>query len=323
MVKKNDVIEEKVVDFALPESSGVIKQGGLVIFVPGALPGEKCQVKIRKIKRNYALGELLSTDCSSPFRIEPFCPHFGEGCGGCSLQYIDYPFQREIKEKNAREVLSRVGQVDWEKVDYQGMLPSPRFLEYRNKMEFNFGQRGEELSLGLRPRGRFWDLIDLKTCFLMKKSLTEEVLDFFRFYGRKHHLSGYDPVSKKGFLRNLLVRYSETQDQLLLGLSTTSGELPHIEELTRQLKKQFTNLIGFSQIINNSPASALLFEQKKLWYGEDHFFEKIGSINYRVSLESFFQVNTAGCLTLYSQAKELACIQSDETVLDLACVKVK
>ncbi|HXL02713.1 MAG TPA: 23S rRNA (uracil(1939)-C(5))-methyltransferase RlmD [Candidatus Atribacteria bacterium] len=315
---KGQIIEGKVVDFALPEGQGVLKEGGWVIFVPGVLIDEVCRVKITKLKRNYALGEAIEILEPSPSRMEPLCPHFGEGCGGCRFQFMAYEEQIKVKERNARQTLEKVGGISWEEVDYEGFTPSLSPWEYRNKMEFNFGEKEGELVLGLRPRGRYWDLIDLKTCYLMKKDLTQALLQLFRDYGKSSSLSGYDPRKKEGVLRNLLVRYSSSQE-LLVGLSTTGIDLPREEDLVGELRKNFPFLEGLIHIINNSPASALIFEDKRILWGKDHFFERVGTINYKVSLESFFQVNRFLSLALYEKAARYASLNGGETVLDLYC----
>ncbi|MGC8777450.1 MAG: 23S rRNA (uracil(1939)-C(5))-methyltransferase RlmD, partial [Candidatus Caldatribacteriaceae bacterium] len=316
-MKKGDVIEGEVVDFALPESHGVIKKDGLVIFAPGALPRERCRVKLWKVKPNYALGEVVEVLETSPFRQEPRCPHFLEGCGGCRLQTVDYGEQVRIKEVHALSTLERVGQVSLEAIAYEGFIPAPSPFEYRNKMEFNFGEQEGKLLLGLRPRNRYWDLVDLKVCYLMKEGLIRRMLDFFRQYGQRAGLSGYDPVKKEGVLRSLLLRSSRGYKEVLVGLSTTSETLPQEEEMTRALREIFPEVQGLVHITNTSPASALIFEKKRVLWGRDHLFERIGSVTYKVSMESFFQINSDLCEVLYSRVETYANLHHREVVLDL------
>ena len=162
MLKKGDVIEGIVETFALPDCVGVIRHQNWVVFVPGVLPGEKCRVTIRKVKRNFLQGELEEFIEKSPARIEPICPHFKMGCGGCSLQFADYAEQVSIKEKNALNTIEKIGKVDLSSIDYEGFLPSVLSLGYRNKMEFNFGNQDGKLICGLRPKGKYWILLIYK-----------------------------------------------------------------------------------------------------------------------------------------------------------------
>lgn len=317
---KGEIFEGEVIDFALPESQGVLKRNGFVVFVRGVIPGDLCRVRIIKVKNNFALGELLEVIEPAEGRVEPACPHFKEGCGGCSLQFVSYPQQLALKEKSAFDTLQRVGKVDREKVDYEGFFPSPKVFGYRNKMEFNFGPSREGgVVLGLHPKKRYWKVLDLKVCYLMDRENTTKLLDFFRDFAARNQLSGYDSVRKEGFLRNLLVRRSESEKEFILGLASREGEIPGVEELVRELKSLVPSVQGLVHIINNSPASALIFERKRLLFGRDFFYERIGSIRYKVSIESFFQVNSSGCYLLYEKVKEYAQLDRRKTVLDLYC----
>jgi 23S rRNA (uracil1939-C5)-methyltransferase len=316
-LKRDDVIEGEVVDFALPESQGVIKKDGLVIFVPGVFPGEKCRVKLWKVKPSYALGEMVEILEPSPFRQKPRCPHFEEGCGGCRLQALHYQEQVRIKEMNALSTLERIGRISLHTVSYEGFIPAPSPFEYRNKMEFNFGEREGRLLLGLRPLKRYWDLVDLKVCHLMKSDLVAGILDFFRRYGSDAGLPGYDPVKKQGVLRSLLLRSAQGYKEVVVGLATTGDSLPEEQEMAKRLRETFSNLQGLVHITNTSLASALIFEKKRTIWGRNHLFEKVGDLTYKVSIESFFQVNPDLCEVLYSRARVYADLNRQEVVLDL------
>lgn len=320
MVRKGDIIEGPIVDFALPECHGVLKKDGFVVFVPLVLKDEFCRVEVEKVKRSFALGKALEVLEVSPYRVTPPCPHFSEGCGGCQLQFIEYGEQVRLKREHALSILERIGKVDLGRVLFEEFTPSPQPFEYRNKMEFTFGERNGELVLGLRPANRYWDVVDLRTCLLMERELVERILSFFRDYGRRHGIPGYDPVQKTGVLRNLLVRRSGTTCDLLLGLATTTFELPEEDRLVGALRELFPELRGFVHIINDSPASALVFERKRVLWGEPYLFERVGKLLFRVSIESFFQVHSLLCGTLYEKVREyLLASGPPSTVLDLYC----
>ncbi|NLJ50433.1 MAG: 23S rRNA (uracil(1939)-C(5))-methyltransferase RlmD [Candidatus Atribacteria bacterium] len=317
MLKKGDVIEGVVEAFALPDCVGVIRHQNWVIFVPGVLPGEKCRVSIRKVKRNFLQGELNEFIHKSPARVDAVCSHFQMGCGGCSLQFMNYAEQISIKEKNALTTIEKIGKVDLSSIDYGGFISSVQCLSYRNKMEFNFGNKDGKLICGLRPKGKYWDLIDLQTCYLMNSQTVTGLLDFFRSYGNRYGLKGYDPVRKDGFLRNLLIRYNHSLDQYLIGLSTIKGDLPGVREMVKDLTHNFPNISGLVQIINNSLANALLFEQKILLYGSDYYIETIGSTRYKVSIDSFSQVNIHTGELLYPIIDDYVDLKPTESLFDL------
>ncbi len=312
-----EVFEARAVDFALPECVAVFRREGKIVFVPQVAPGEHCRVLIKGRKRSFFLGEPLQILEHSLFRVPPPCPHFMQGCGGCSLQYLEYGEQVRIKEKHAQQVLSRLGGEDCKKVHIEHMAPSPRSYEYRNKMEFNFGDKEGSLVLGLRPKNRWWDLVDISSCFLMKQELVSKLLNFFRRWGREASLSGYDPKRKEGLLRNLLIRYSESENAVMIGVGSTQQSLPDEEGMLHSLRRIEPRLTGLVIIQNRSPAGALLFEKTRTIWGNDYFFENVGNIRYTVSLSSFFQVNTAANQLVYEKAMELASPLPHEQLLDL------
>lgn len=320
MVCKGDVIEGKVLDFALPECHGVLKKNSFVIFVPLVLKDELCRVEITKVKKSFAFGRTLEVLEESPYRVTPPCPHFHEGCGGCQLQFIAYDEQVRLKKEHALSVLERIGRIDLRGVLFEDFTPSSQPLGYRNKMEFTFGEKNGELLLGLRPANRFWDVVDLRTCLLLRQDLAEQLLSVFREYGKRYSIPGYDPVQKTGVLRNLLVRYSGTTGDLLLGLATTRFELPEKDYLVGTLRELFPELRGFIHIVNDSPANALIFEEKRVLWGEPYLFERIDNLTFRVSVESFFQVHSILCGALYRKVREYLLMSGPVSlVLDLYC----
>ncbi len=314
-----DVFEDKAIDYALPDCVGVFRREGKVIFVPKVARGELCRVIITRRKRSFFIGEALNIKEQSPYRVHPPCPHFVEGCGGCSLQYLDYAEQLRIKENHAHEVLGRVGGVDLRDVSVESIIPSPHFYEYRNKMEFNFGDKGGSLVLGLRPKNRWWDLVDISSCMLMREELVSKLTTFFREWGRKTSLSGYDPKRKEGVLRNLLIRFSENDNTVMVGISSVLESLPGEEELLQSLRCIESRLSGLVAIQQQSSAGALLFEKTRTLWGKDYFYDNVGNIRYKVSLPSFFQVNTEATHIVYEKVLEMASPGPNENMLDLYC----
>ncbi|HSV31980.1 MAG TPA: 23S rRNA (uracil(1939)-C(5))-methyltransferase RlmD [Atribacteraceae bacterium] len=313
------VLEGDVIGFVLPEAYGVIHWDSRIVFVDGVLPGETARVEVIKKKKNVFLGKVLELLRTSPHRIDPPCMHYRSGCGGCSMQEIAYSEQIRIKERYAWETMHRIGQVDWGAIAYDGFTPSPLSIEYRNKMEFSFGSSGKDLRLGLRPRGRWWEVVDLTTCLLMKPDLVGRILHVFREYGRRHSISGYDPVRKEGILRNVLVRYSAKKNAVLIGLFTTPFELPERRELVARVQSEIPEMIGLVHITSQSPADALVYDRTEVLWGEDWFTENIGHIDYRVSLANFFQVNAAANHLVYERAKSMANPTDGDWLFDLYC----
>ncbi len=140
-----------ITDIALPNDYGVAKKDGLVIFIPGAVIGDRVTVKIGRENKRFAYGQITRIDVPSPYRIPPACPYFGS-CGGCTLQQLQYDKQLEIKQRYLLENLSRIGGIRLESIETFPVKPSPELYFYRNKLELSFGERNGEVILGLRER---------------------------------------------------------------------------------------------------------------------------------------------------------------------------
>ncbi len=140
-----------ITDIALPNDYGVAKKDGLVIFIPGAVIGDRVTVKIGRENKRFAYGQITRIDVPSPHRIPPACPYFGS-CGGCTLQQLQYDKQLEIKQRYLLENLSRIGGIRLESIETFPVKPSPELYFYRNKLELSFGERNGEVILGLRER---------------------------------------------------------------------------------------------------------------------------------------------------------------------------
>ena len=90
--------------------SGVLKNHGLVIFVPFTAPQDQITVEIKTKKKNFAFGTVHSIDVPGPDRVQPACPYFGT-CGGCQFQHLRYPAQLEIKRRFIQDALQRIAKL--------------------------------------------------------------------------------------------------------------------------------------------------------------------------------------------------------------------
>ena len=146
-----------IIDIALPTDHGVARKDGRVIFVPGAVIGDRVKVALARQQRQFSYGEVTDIETPSPFRVKPECPHFGI-CGGCSLQHLHYNKQLEIKEHFLSENLRRIGGIDVKSTDLLPVRPSPDIYFYRNKLELSFGDKDGENSFRHAGKGVLRDV---------------------------------------------------------------------------------------------------------------------------------------------------------------------
>lgn len=315
MVQKNDIIEVGIESLAYG-GRPVGKLDGLVVFVDGAVPGDRVKARIIKKKRDYA--EALTDEVleSSPHRTEPRCPHFGQ-CGGCAMQHIEYDEQLRQKAEQVGQVLARVGKQKELVID--PICPSPVIWRYRNKMDFTFGVGKEgEVVLGMHRRGRFASIVDIEHCWLQPESF-DRVLEVVRGFARRSGRPAYDTRSHKGFWRHLILRHSVAEDRLLAVLITATGEFPDIQNLVDELVTADVGLAGFVWATNDSVADVASCQVKRYEWGEPVLREKLGELEFRVSPMSFFQVNTRATEGLYTCVAEFAEGNSAVALLDAYC----
>ena len=247
--------------------------------------------------------------------MEAVCPHFGL-CGGCTYLSLPYPEQLKLKEEQVRRLMWEVKSLG-DRFDeiWEGIEPSPLPLEYRNKMEFSFGDmsKGGELELGLHKSGSFYDVLSVGNCRIVDgdfRDILRETLSYFR--GKD--TSYYHKHTHTGYLRHLLVRKGYRTGEILVDIITSSQtpsptictEYGLLEDwrdalLSLKLKGKIT---GILHTVNDSVSDAVKNEGTKLLYGRDHFFEELLGLRFRISPFSFFQTNSLAAEVLYQKARE-------------------
>ena len=224
-MKKGQIIEGMVERVDFP-NKGIVNTAEGICTVKNVLPGQKITLMVQKNRNKKAEGRVLSVDQKSPLEIVSPCPHFGE-CGGCTYISLPYEEQLAIKETQVKKLLDSVldrQEEDWE---FQGIKGSPEQYEYRNKMEFSFGDAYKDgpLSLGMHKRGSFYDIVSVSDCQIVDEDyrkilvMTQEHFKDCSFYHRLRH---------EGFLRHLLVRKAKKTGQILVALVTTSEGIPDV-----------------------------------------------------------------------------------------------
>ena len=224
-MKKGQIIEGMVERVDFP-NKGIVNTAEGICTVKNVLPGQKITLMVQKNRNKKAEGRALSVDQKSPLEIVSPCPHFGE-CGGCTYISLPYEEQLAIKEAQVKKLLDSVldrQEEDWE---FQGIKGSPEQYEYRNKMEFSFGDAYKDgpLSLGMHKRGSFYDIVSVSDCQIVDEDyrkilvMTQEHFKDCSFYHRLRH---------EGFLRHLLVRKAKKTGQILVALVTTSEGIPDV-----------------------------------------------------------------------------------------------
>jgi 23S rRNA (uracil1939-C5)-methyltransferase len=279
---------------------GIARRNGYVVFVSGALPGDRVRAEVTKAKRGYAEAKTLEIVRESPDRVPDRCDHGGEPCPGAPWQGLEYSEQLRHKQTQVEDSLTRLGGL--EGFDLEPIEPAAEQWRYRNKLEYSFGERDGEVVLGFHPRGRWDEVVDAEDCLLASERNNQERNEL-RSWARAEGLPAYDPRSGEGVLRNLVVREGRRTGQLQTRLVTSRAEIPRPP-------------VDLHTIVDG-PGSTTDGETGAL--GAEYLTEELCGLRFRISPRAFFQTNTEMAERLYGIAAETAALTGGERLFDLFC----
>jgi 23S rRNA (uracil1939-C5)-methyltransferase len=314
-VQKGEEVEVGIDSLAYG-GSGVGRVDGFVVFVRGALPGDRVRARVTKVKRGFAEAAAETVLDPSAQRVEAPCRHFGIGkCGGCRFQDLAYDAQIAAKEQQVRDALVRIGRL--EEPPVEPIVPAASLYHYRNKLEYSFstGEDGE-VALGFHRAGRWDQVIDIEEC-LLTTDLGNAIRLAVRDWAREEKLEPYDQATGEGYLRHLVYREGRNTDQVLVVLVTAPGERFETGYLVDVLRR-FPEVRSIHWAINDAPSERTNLPTRLLW-GEEAIEEEISGLRFRVRPNAFLQTNTEMAGRLYGIVRELAELSGSENVYDLYC----
>ncbi|MCM8762316.1 MAG: 23S rRNA (uracil(1939)-C(5))-methyltransferase RlmD [Candidatus Omnitrophica bacterium] len=312
--------EIEITDMAFPENWGVGRNGGMVIFIPDVVLGDRVKVFLTEKKKRFAYGKVKETIKPSPYRTEPLCKHFGV-CGGCVMQNLLYEKQLKIKERYLVNTIGKIAGRDiLEGVKIFPVVPSPDIFYYRNKMEFAFGSGKEGVFIGLRERvspltGYYKNTIPLSECRIFSE-VVNEIFPVFTEFAEDTGMDIYNPYTHQGFFRHLVIREGKNTGELMIAIVTKSGEIPDMTGLADKLPE---NVKSLWWVENNRISDVVAFERKHNLYGNTFITEEIDGLKFKIFPQSFFQPNTKAAGLLYSKIKEELISAKVEYLLGLYC----
>ncbi|NLY19891.1 MAG: 23S rRNA (uracil(1939)-C(5))-methyltransferase RlmD [Tissierellia bacterium] len=310
------VLEDlKIIDSEFPNIGIGKNEEGFPIYVKNALQGQTVKVKLGRKKEDRIEAKLLEVVERSPMEKESQCIHFSE-CGGCTYQRLDYDEELNYKLRQINNLFVH-GEIDHKMSE---IIPSPKYTNYRNKMEYTFGDEYKDgpLSVGLHARGRFHDIVNTSRCEIVHDDfnvIREGIREYFEGIG----VSYYKRRLHEGSLRHLVVRRGEYTKEILLNLVTTSDVDFDMEAFVEYIKSVELEgeVVGIIHTINDSLGDAITPEKVELLYGRDYFYEEILGLRFKISPFSFFQTNTKSAEVLYSKALGFISELDDKIVFDL------
>ena len=333
------LLESVTIEAVAAEGKSLFHWNDMVVFVPFCVPGDVCDVQIRRKKHSFAEGEVVRFVTYSKVRAIPFCEHFGV-CGGCKWQNLPYEEQLKFKQQQVYDQLHRIGKV--ELPDFRPILGSVKTQEYRNKLDFGCANKrwltSEQLkdetlvkdtpAIGFHITGAFDKILPIEKCWLMD-DLQNQIRNEVRDNAVEHELSFFDLRQQVGLLRDVIIRNSASGEWMVIFqfcLSPTpSNEKGSWDDengqkafaLMQHIADKFPQITSL-MYLDNQKCNDTIGDQEILTFkGEDHIFELMEDLKFKVGPKSFYQTNTEQAYHLYSVAREYANLSGNELVYDL------
>ena len=334
------LLENITIEAVAAEGKCITRVDDQVIFVPFCVPGDVVDLQVVKKKHKYCEAKVVRFIKKSDVRQEPMCEHFGI-CGGCKWQNLPYEEQIKAKQKQVEDQLTRIGKI--ELPEFRPIMGSVKTQEYRNKIEFGCSNKrwftAEELAqlpqkeddtvtslkerhaqnaIGFHITGAFDKIYPIKKCWLMD-DLCNEIRNFVFEYADSHDYTFYDLREQHGLLRNMMIRNSNTGEWMLVFQFhyDEEGDEQRALELMQQVADKFPQISSLMYVDNQKGNDTINDLDLILFKGNDHIFELMEDLKFKVGPKSFYQTNTEQAYHLYCVAREFANLTGDELVYDL------
>ena len=308
-------------------------QHPLVLFVPWTVPGDIVDVQIRRKKNSFLEGEAVRFVKYSERRRESLCQHFGI-CGGCKWQMIPYEEQLRMKHKQVSDQLHRIGKIELPEI--QPVLGSVKEFEYRNKVEFSCSNKRwltlDEVksgvkydnmnAVGFHITGAFDKIYPIEKCHLMD-DLQNRLRNFIRDYANENGFSFFDVRGQHGLLRDMMIRNSNSGEWMLLVQfkldheNDYDGDKSRAMAMMEAIHQNFPEITSLLWTDNQKCNDTFGDLPVNVYYGNDHIFELMEDLRFKVGPKSFYQTNTEQALELYKVARSFAELTGEEFVYDL------
>ena len=299
---------------------------GRVIFLSNTVPGDVVDVQTLKKRKAYFEGKAIKFHSYSNKRTQPKCEHFGV-CGGCKWQMLPSEKQLFYKQKEVVNNLKRIGHIELPEVT--PILGSANQYFYRNKMEFSFSDSrwltldeiqsdndlGDKNALGFHIPGMWDKILDIKKCWLQADP-SNAIRNEVKAFAVKHGLEFFNTRNQTGFLRTMMIRTSSIGDIMVM-IQFFKEDKANRELLLDFLAETFPQITSLQYVIN-SKANDTIYDQKVICYkGEDHIFEEMEDLRFKINAKSFYQTNSDQAYELYKVTRDFADLKGDELVYDL------
>jgi 23S rRNA (uracil1939-C5)-methyltransferase len=320
------ILEQVSITGLAAEGKAIAKTGDKVIFIPYAVPGDIVDLQVTRKKSNFLEARVIKFHQYSKIRTTPFCEHFGT-CGGCKWQMLPYNEQLRYKQDEVVNNLARIGKVDLPEIT--PILGSQLTQFYRNKLEFTFSNKrwlsSDEMKeehtpeslqgVGFHIPGLFDKVLDIKKCWLQEE-ISNRIRLSIKQFSLENNYTFFDLRKQEGLLRTMIIRTSTTGGLMVI-IVFFYEDKEKIENLLQHLSKEFPEITSLLYVVN-SKANDTITDQKVITYkGNDHIFEQMEGLRFKIGPKSFYQTNSLQAYELYKITRNFAQLTGNELVYDL------
>lgn len=312
-MNKNDIITLDIIDMN-NLGAGVGKVDGAVVFVAGAVVGDRVECKIIKVTKNYYVAKLLSVLERSPNRAdEEFCSA-PQSCGGCVYRNLTRKSELEMKKAYLEGLFLKAGLSDMSILPVMEVSPRGK---YRNKAQYPVRATKGEIRAGFFA-SKTHSIVSSAHCAL-EPDIFGDIVTAVCDFATENGITAYDEESGRGVLRHIYLRRGEISGEIMLCLVTNADKLQGSDKLCDFVKANFPEVTTLLLNVNKKNTNVILGDKYINLFGKGYIEDTLCGLNFRISPESFWQVNRAGAEALYNCARELAELRGDENLLDLYC----
>ncbi len=335
-MQQGQIVKAKIETLAAG-GQGIARIDGMTVFVDNSVPGDELEIRIVEAKSHYCRAKIHKILTASPSRVQPPCKYF-EKCGACDMQHIEYSAQLKLKEQIVKDTIKKIGGISPEVVRPVVGMEDP--WGYRNKVQYpvrkilnpkskilNKSQitNSKQLmvAMGYFKKGTH-EIVDIDNCLVLHPFLNK-ISNAVKKLISDFNIPVYDEDGGSGLIRHVLARVGFVSKEAILCLVSKEMNIPGsrnlISALTKSLEQEDKEF-GLKGVVvneNHRSTNVILGKNTKQLWGQEKIKEKLGSLEFKISAQSFFQVNPVQTLKLYSVVADFAGLSGNETVLDLYC----
>ena len=312
-MKKGEFLELDIIDIN-NLGCGVGRHEGKVVFVKGAVTGDKVRAQIIKDNKSFSVARLDAVISPSPNRrTESFC-NAALSCGGCVYRHITYEHEKQIKYNFVRAAFDKAGLGE---VRVLPVLSAEKERGYRNKAQYPVCNTKSGMKAGFYA-SKTHNIVPVDNCSIQNPAFAD-ITEFVCGFCDKNGIRAYDETTGTGLLRHIYLRIAEATDEVMLCLVVNGRSLPAENELVREATERFPRIVSIMVNENTENTNVVLGKNYRTLWGKDYIEDTLCGLGFRISPESFYQVNREGAELLYGLAKDRARLDGSQTLVDLYC----